>query len=247
MEPQSPSEVAEDFVRRAARQLRFAVRGPKGHSATWTAFGRGNDYYIGARPMMGSSKISLHASGICRLALTEQHYDSLPGEGLPQPLDRAFVKWRRSETPPIGAAHVVSLIFPSDHLVQPEPAGAYRKPLMIFGEAPLGKAMEFGFFFSTEEMSALEPRFLAIGKPLLSTKLDNGTTVSIVARVIDFDRSVLPSQLQLDGAPGRILSREVNKIERELAGLTGFFWNSPTDGGSLMLYEIGGMALRRNI
>jgi hypothetical protein len=239
--------VAEDFVRRAVRQFRFAVRGPKGHSATWTAFGRGNDYYIGARPVMGSTKISLHASGVCRLALTEQHYDSLPGEGLIQSLDRAFVKWKRSEIPQVGAAHVVSVIFPSDYLVLSEPAGTYRKPLIILGEAPLGKAIEIGFFFSTEEMSALEPRFLAIGKPLLSTKLDNGKSVSVVARVIDFDRSALPTQLQLDGAPGRILSREINEIERERTGLTGLFWNSPADGGSLMLYEVGGVTLRRNI
>jgi hypothetical protein len=33
----------------------------------------GNDYYIGARHVMGSTKISLHQRGICRVALTEKH------------------------------------------------------------------------------------------------------------------------------------------------------------------------------
>ena len=136
--------------------FRFAVRGPKGHSGTWTAFGRGNEYYIGARAVMGSTKVSLHGSGVCRVALTDQHYRMLPAQGLLQPLDRAFVKWRRLETPERGAVHVASVIFPSDHLVLPEPSGTYRKPLLFFGEAPLGKAAEFGFFFSRESVDALE-------------------------------------------------------------------------------------------
>jgi hypothetical protein len=36
-------------------------------------FGTKSDYYIGARSVFGSIKISLHESGVCRLALTEKH------------------------------------------------------------------------------------------------------------------------------------------------------------------------------
>src|SRR5262245_20042998 len=123
----------DDLTARLSKtSLRFAACGPKGHSATWTAFGHGNDH-IGSRNLMGSQKISLHASGICRVALTEQHYQSLPAQGLLQPLDRAMVKWRRPETPKTGAVDVASLIFPADHMVQSEPKGTYRKPLIIFG------------------------------------------------------------------------------------------------------------------
>jgi hypothetical protein len=239
----------QDLQARLSRtSLRFAACGPKGHSASWTAFGQGNDYYIGSRNLMGSQKISLHASRICRVALTQQHYNSLPAQGLLQPLDRAIVKWRRPETPETGAVHVASVIFPSDHMVQSQPTGSYRKPLIIFGDAPLGKAFDFGFFFSREDSKALEDRFLRIGQPLCSTKLADGTTVSLVSRLIDFDPSVLPNQQQMDGTAGRILSPEIKRLNdgEEVSGLTAMFWNAPKDGESLTLYEIGGVSLRRN-
>src|SRR5262245_15016198 len=40
-----------------------------GHSGVWCAWSHRNDYYLGARSILGSMKISLHASGICRVAL----------------------------------------------------------------------------------------------------------------------------------------------------------------------------------
>lgn len=43
-----------DFLNRLNRaNIRFAVCGPKAHSSSWTAFEQGNDYYIGARGLMG--------------------------------------------------------------------------------------------------------------------------------------------------------------------------------------------------
>ena len=236
----------EDLQARLSRTaLRFAVCGPKGHSTSWTAFKRGNDYYIGARGLMGAQKISLHASGICRVALTEEFYNSLPTKGLLQPLDRAIAKWRRSETPARGAVHVASIIFPSDYLVHAKPEGTYRKPLIIFGDVPPGKAFEFGFFYSREEIDDLGERLEKVGEPLFSTKLDDGTTVTLVSRLIVFDPSVLPTPEQLRGAHGRIFSKEATKPEYEKTGLTGHFWNQPDDGKSLIMYEIGGLALRR--
>lgn len=237
-----------DFLERFSRtNLRFAVCGPKGHSSSWTAFGHGNDYYIGARGLMGSQKISLHASGICRVAMTDQFYSSLPAKGLVQPLDRVSVKWTRPETPIVGAVHVASIVFPSDFLVQAKrPEGTYRKPLIIFGDVPPGKAFEFGFFYSREGIDDLRDRFLSVGKPLCSSKLADGTTVSLVSRVIDFDRSALPPPVQLTAAPGHILPKEAADPHFEQKGLTAHFWNQPEDGKALMMYEIGGISLRRN-
>jgi hypothetical protein len=169
----------------------------------------------------------------------------LPAQGLLQPLDRAFVKWRRLETPERGAVHVASVIFPSDHLVLPEPSGTYRKPLLFFGEAPLGKAVEFGFFFSRESVDALEERFVrADAKPLIGTTLDNGTVVSVATRQIDFDGSVLPTQDKLNCASCTPLSREIYEIEGEKKDFTGLFWTKPDTGQILFLYEIGGIGLR---
>jgi hypothetical protein len=103
-------------------------------------------------------------------------------------------------------------------------------------------------FLFAQDSKALEDRFLRIGQPLCSTKLADGTTVSLVSRLIDFDPSVLPNQQQMDGTAGRILSPEIKRLNdgEEVSGLTAMFWNAPKDGESLTLYEIGGVSLRRN-
>jgi hypothetical protein len=241
-------EQVEDFIRRLNRtNFRFAVGSNEaGYSSPWTAFGSGNEYYIGARHALGSSKISLHQSGVCRVALTEKHFDALPGEGLVQPSDRAIVKWKRQPTPEIGAVQVASIIFPTEFLKLPEPQGTAKKPLIIFRAAPQGKAVEIGFFYSREEPATLEPKLLKIGRPVVCTKLKNAETITVVAREADFDRTVLPSQTQMDKSSGNILSKEVHAIKTEMKNLTGMFWNAPVDGGSLMMIEVGGMSLRRN-
>jgi hypothetical protein len=240
--------LAEDFVRRLNRtNFRFAVGSIEaGYSATWTAFGRGSEYYIGARSMMGGSKISLHQSGICRVALTEEQFKMLPNDGLAQPSDRAIVKWKRQPTPKIGASHAASIIFPTEFLKLPEPRGTAKKPLIIFGAAPQGKAVEIGFFYSREDSTTLEPKFFNIGYPIVCTTLDNGETITVVARETNFDRSTLPCQDRLDKSSGIILSKEVHETQNKMENLMGMFWNNPKDGQPLMLVEVGGMSLRRN-
>ena len=244
----SNSDQVADFVRRLERtNFRFAVGSAEaGHSSMWTAFGTGNEYYIGARHVMGSSKISLHQSGICRVALTEKHFSALLSDGLTQPRDRALIKWKRPPTPDIGAAHVASIIFPTEFLKLPEPQGIPKKPLIIFGAAPPGKAVEIGFFYSREDPATLEPKLLQIGHPIVCTTLDNGEMITVVAREADFDRAVLPSQDKLDKSSSNIHSKDVHAIKDELKNLTGMFWNDPGDVGSLMIIEVGGMSLRRN-
>jgi hypothetical protein len=244
----SQSDQVADFVRRLNRtNFRFAVGSDEvGYSSPWTAFGTGNEYYIGARRAMGSSKISLHQSGIGRVALTEKHFNALRGDGLIQPPGRALVKWKRSPTPDIGAVHVASIIFPTEFLKLPEPQATQKKPLIIFGAAPLEKAVEIGFFYSREDPATLEPKLLQIGRPIVCTTLDNGEMITVVAREADFDRAVLPSQDKLDKSPGNILSKHVHAIESEMTNLTGMFWNAPGDGKTLMLIEVGGISLRRN-
>jgi hypothetical protein len=201
---------------------------------------------MGARHVMGSSKISLHQSGICRVALTEKHDNALPGDGLTQPPDRAMIKWKRPPTPEVGTAHVASIIFPTEFLKLPQPQGTLKKPLIIFDAAAPGKAVEVGFFYSREEQATLEPKLLKIGHPIVWTKLDNGEMITVVVREADFDRTVLPSQDTLDRSPGKILSKDVHAIKGEMRNLTGTFWNEPGDGGTLMLIEVGGISLRRN-
>ncbi len=76
-------------------KIRFqVVDGDRAFSDRWTAFRKGSDIYLTSSSMGSVSKISLHASGICRWAINENlhsHDPPLPSD------DRAFLKWRRSK------------------------------------------------------------------------------------------------------------------------------------------------------
>ena len=246
MEPEDTRRWLEEFERQLDKdKLRFAIGKPgAGHSAVWAAWGHRNDYYLGARCILGSTKISLHQTGICRLALTERHYNQLVEWGLPQPSDRAFVKWKRTVAPETGAALAVVLVFPTDYLKLEAPVGSPRKPLLIFEPARPGKAVEVGFFYAREPAESLEPKFLQIGKPLFRTDLDNGESVWLVAREVEFDPSELPSNDQLKNG-GHLLDPNV-PIGVEKKDITMVLWNSPKDGEALRIIEIGGISVTRH-
>jgi len=114
----SPELRLEEVKRGFRKRVRFAVRSPEGRcSAAWLTTDNKSGFYIGVQSSMGLLKISLHTSGMSRLAFTETYRVSAIERGLiPPEEDRALVKWRRSPTPAIGAALAVSLLFPTDFL-----------------------------------------------------------------------------------------------------------------------------------
>ena len=234
-----------EFERRFRKdKIRFVVGIPGGcYSGVWSAWGNKNDYYLGSRGALWSLRISLHKSLICRLAFTEKQMALLKEQELNAPTDRAIVKWRRVPAPVEGAVHVVSVIFPTDYLRLPPPEGTSTL-ILRFNAAPPGKAVEFSFFFSREAEATLEAKLLRIGMPLVWTSLDNGETVSIVAREMEFDRTIIPSEARLAESL-RFYDKAAFLDEGgELNNLTGMLWNKPKDGESLHVIEISGIAAR---
>jgi hypothetical protein len=228
-------------------QFRFAVGSPEqGYSTVWGAWAWGNEFYIAARAMMGSTKISLHQSGNCRLAINEEKWKELAARGLPLPDDRAFTKWKRKPTPEAGAVHVASVLFPTDYLRNAAaPQGTAKRPLKLFTPAPPGGAVEVSFFYSREASETLEAKFAKLCLPLLRVTLDNGESVSIMVRKTEFDNKFLPPPEKLEKLSGPV------HIEMpagtEMSDLTAAVWNSPVEDGTgtLIIAEIGGVALRR--
>jgi hypothetical protein len=236
----------KDFERRTSKRLRFAISGPNSkYSGGWCAFGHGNDFYLGARSVLGSIKISLHASGICRVALTERQIALMRAQGLELPNDRALLKWRRAASPDVGAVHVVSLIFPTVHLQSDSPQATHKKPVLIIGDGIPGKAVEVRIFFSRESLKTLEGKLSAVGMPVCYTSLANGETVSMVVRQVDFDPSVLPTLEMLNKAGIRLLNRDA-VADTKMSGLMAAFFNDPNDGETLQLVEIGGITLTQS-
>jgi hypothetical protein len=234
----------EEFKRGFSKQVRFAVRSPADrYSAAWMTTDRYDDFYIGARSVMGRLKISLHRSGICRLAFDERYFGSAVERRLiPPEEDRVLVKWRRSPTPAIGAALVVGLVFPTDFLHLNAPTASVKKPFVCLDAAPHGKAVEVAFFYSREPVTTLEPKLLQFGAPLFWTDLDCGDMVWMVAREADFHATALPSDEALKSISGRFLDRGAFvKAGVERRNLTAHLWNAPNEHEPLVLIEIGGV------
>lgn len=81
-----------------------------------------------------------------------------------------------------------------------------KKPWIPVPAAPAGKAVEIWFCYSREPVNTLEPKLLQFGIPLAWTDLQNGDTVWMIGREIDFDATVLPSDEILNNLKGRLLN-----------------------------------------
>jgi hypothetical protein len=161
-----------------------------------------------------------------------------------EPPKREVVVWPKPVVPKTGAVHVASVIFPTDYLTADAPKSTKQKPIFIF-EAPAGRAVEVGFFYSQEGVAALEPKFSSIGIPCVCTTLDNGHSVSTVVRVRDFDPSVLPkSNVPSNGV--HLFDEDGLGPGEALTDLHALLWNDPKKDGSLQIIEIGGVKIRRN-
>jgi hypothetical protein len=74
---------------------RFAVGSAEGpRSAVWYLWtGKGtSDVYIAARALIGNLKVSLHESGVWRIAFTEEHKE---GQASTHDKDRVIERWNR--------------------------------------------------------------------------------------------------------------------------------------------------------
>jgi hypothetical protein len=243
-----PAAIVADFERKILKdKLRFAIGKPaEGHSGVWSAWNTQSEFYLGARGTLGNTKISLHKSGRCRFALTEEAARAVDPRALPAQNDRAFVKWNRPPAPAQGAHLAVLLCFPTDYLLLPAPAGSAKKPVLIFEAARSGKATQIGFFFSRESAVTLEQKFLKIGKPILHWDLPNGEAIWLVARESDFDATVIPDSSAWSRSMRVLDPAAVPAPGMEQKNLNAILWNAPSDGDPLQIIEIGGLTIRRN-
>jgi hypothetical protein len=213
-------------------------------SGAWVIWSHKDEVYAGSRNIAGSIKLSLHGSGICHFGFTRPYWTTMPDRGVHQPAKREFVRWTRKLTPPVGALHVVTLIFPTDHIKGPPRKGEPRKPLYVFPAAPAGQATEFAIFYSKESPSTLECKFVKIGTPLVYYDLGNGESASLVARHAPFEKRMMPTPTSERMRP--LNPDALPKPGEELTGLTALAVNDPERDGVLMIIEVGGLTLRRN-
>lgn len=230
--------------------LRFAVGDDRAlWSSIWVAFG-GNgrsDYYVSVRGQTGAVKVSLHASGACQIAFDKEsgYWDRLVAAGLAPRPDRAITSWQRAPTPQTGACHALSILFPTDLLRArvPHPRRKPGKKLILIEPAPLGYAVEWGFFYSCQHPNRFGRRSANQGVLMGYTELPNGEYLTSIARHIAFDPNVVPAVETWRNV--RPLTKDLPAPGERMRGLSAFACNAPGDGQAGQLVQLTGLELRR--
>ena len=135
---------SEPLVMKAGSTLRFRVRDQtRGiESSTWTLVGskKSGDLYFSGREIMGELKLSMHESGITRMAWTA----AAAGSRVAHEDDRVLSRWNAADALPNGWALVLRLSIPDSALSQILPPLPERpgKPTVIIPPAGLGRTVE---------------------------------------------------------------------------------------------------------
>lgn len=229
-------------------KLRFAVgeeNGPR--SAWWFIHPQPKgDVYLGAVSLGGWLKISLHKDGNCHLGLEPKQLAAMQRDGLPQLPHRHLFRWRRKETPQSGSTLAASIFIPSEFLDRSPPQAVPPRFKVLFAPPPAGMAVELMLVYSRGDPAKLESEYSRVGKPLLYSTFPNGETASIIVRVVPFDPAPIRGQLAQPGRP-QPLSRAIENlpIGSQLTGLSGMFFNEPSETGVLQLVDVSGITFTR--
>lgn len=169
------------------RKLRFALEGPSPEewlSDRWTAWVRKDDVYIAPSTSGHVHKISLHASGDCRLALTSNAFSHLT-EAIDE---RVILRWRRNSHVDVEHTHVLSMYF----LVIGSgfPVGKQdKKETVLLPPAPPLFATEVAIFYSGTNPLNWRSNYWVSSNIMGVWELDSSEYVTFRRRVIPFPDS----------------------------------------------------------
>jgi hypothetical protein len=160
-------------------------RGPR--STLWRIFTgrRTSDVYIGARPIAGDVRVSLHEHGPWRFAFTKQHAEG-PGSFVPPGEDRARSKWARPPEFAQGLTRAFIIVIPSSELRVQLISDRLKKPAVWIPPPPDGSQVEIDVFFHRSRAPGTWPGERSLGTRLLYGQLlPNGEELLVVSRVVE--------------------------------------------------------------
>lgn len=165
-------------------KLRFQIRSSESAFSTkWTVFRRNDDVYVTPAGLGATSKISLHASGVCRFAINE----NLASHSPPMPTsDRVIIKWRRElDLQGIEHTQVMSIAF-MFYVPGVSISHKVEKSAVALPAPPINAMTEVCFFYSeTDPCEWVSAHWLT--RNLLAVwRLESGCYVSIRWRVAPF-------------------------------------------------------------
>lgn len=193
--------------------LRFRVEDPQRgvESSTWILVGakKSGDLYFAGREIMGDVKLSLHESGITRMAWTS----AAATERLEPGADRVLSRWKDVEALDNGWSVVLRLSIPDSSLSQilPPLPGRRRKATVTLPAAGPRRSVHVRVLLGAPDSGGLrlEGEMLEVGRMVLGdgskvwvTAWDHETTAEAEAQLVD-----IRARAMADGAGDRPMPR----------------------------------------
>lgn len=119
--------------------------GPR--SSLWRVWTWKSDVYVGARPIAGEVRVSLHESGKWRYAFTEKHQCGTRPLIKPDE-DRAKYKWDRPTEIFPGFTRAFVICVPSSELMEPAEPDPLKKPATWLPVPPPGHQVEIDLWLT---------------------------------------------------------------------------------------------------
>ena len=93
--------------------FRFAIADSEPRSELWSVFTNRNDVYLTGSAFKRALKVSLHASGVCQIALLEGFFTEQVEWRPDKPESRSILRWKRLPTAEDGGQVAASILFAS--------------------------------------------------------------------------------------------------------------------------------------
>lgn len=141
------------------------------------------------------------------------------------------------------AIQIASLTVPSQFMAREAHPYVSQKKVIVFGIGP-NCALQILIFLSNSGEDIPVRLFLEIGQPVFETNIDNWFKVSVVARSVTFDPSILPRMDQINRSPfQQLLPAEALASQSSPSNM--LLWNEPKDRAALEIIDVGGIAVTR--
>jgi hypothetical protein len=221
----------------------------RARSQCWYFHSKGDDVYIGPEATGGTAKLSLHGNNApSNDGCNSQwgligDYRKKEAKFTNRPLRP--LRWKRPKTPPMGAIHVASILFPTDFLCGVIRAFKPGRTRVALPMAPPRHAIEVSVIYSLEEPSNIAAEMTKAGITFLGHfHLPCGGIVAVSACEVPFDPALVPPPsalgrgFALTGAPAS--GKSIGNCGAVIVHA------KPEDGQSVTLAEINGYTVKRN-
>ncbi len=218
--------------------IRFAIGNKRNiFSEVWTLWVQKSDVYLTTDMMSSKAKISLHESGICHLAITQEYLTN--NKNPPKELrdKRSLKRWVRGKTPSLGFQEAMSV-----HIASFE---EWKNPITIPKDKKISildvpcntKCLKVGIFYTKNIEGLLECPY-----PVLkSFPLKNGEFVNIVYTYVPMSPSFFENKILTKGQ--RIIDFNCN-LDDDFADKKSIsIFQYHVENSALMLYSLHNMQL----